>query len=87
MVLPHIPPAFPPPPPPRPPRYGDPKLCKEASDVAFAARFQAECALSFLGAAMQLLAGLAQVGGGGGRETGGGRRAGRGGAAEWSGTA
>ena len=55
--------------------------------MAFAARFQAECALSFLGAAMQLLAGLAQVGGGGGRETGGGRRAGRGGAAEWSGTA
>lgn len=41
-------------------RYGDPGLCKEPNDVAFAARFQKECSLTFLGAAMQMMAGLAQ---------------------------
>ena len=63
-------------------RYGDPKLCKEANDVAFATRFQQECALTFLAAALQLLAGLAQVKtrGAAGRQAGGRRRVCTGGA-------
>lgn len=43
-------------------RYGDPKLCSEKEDVAFAQRFQKECSLTFLQAALAQLAVLAQVG-------------------------
>lgn len=43
-------------------RYGDPKLCSEKEDVAFAQRFQKECSLTFLQAALAQLAVLAQGG-------------------------
>lgn len=49
-----------PPPPPR--SYGDPKLCSEKQDAAFAQRFQKECSLTFLQASLAQLATLTQVG-------------------------
>eukprot|EP00887_Chlorella_sp_A99_P003658 scaffold7.g3658.t1 len=41
-------------------RYGDPKLCTEATAAAFAQRFQRDCALPLLEAALAQLARLAQ---------------------------
>lgn len=43
-------------------RYGDPKLCSEKEDRAFAERFQKECSLTFLQAALAQLATLTQGG-------------------------
>lgn len=48
-------------PPPSPCRYGDPKLCSEKEDRAFAERFQKECSLTFLQAALAQLATLTQA--------------------------
>jgi len=41
--------------------YGDPKLCSEKEDAAFAARFQKECSLTFLQASLAQLATLTQA--------------------------
>ncbi|PSC72993.1 importin beta-like SAD2 [Micractinium conductrix] len=43
-------------------RYGDPKLCSEKQDQLFAQRFQKECSLTFLQAALAQLAALSQGG-------------------------
>jgi hypothetical protein len=43
-------------------RYGDPKLCTEKSDKAFAERFQRDCSLTFLQATLEQLAVLARGG-------------------------
>jgi hypothetical protein len=44
-------------------RYGDPKLCSDRNDIAFAQRFHKECSLTFLEASLAQLATLSQVGG------------------------
>ena len=40
-------------------RYGDPKLCSDKNDIAFAQRFHKECSLTFLEASLAQLATLA----------------------------
>ena len=56
MLTPPPPPPFTPspthPPHASPGSYGDPKLCSDKEDAAFAARFQTECSLTFLQAAL-----------------------------------
>ena len=44
-------------------RYGDPKTCSDKQDALFAQRFQHDCSLTFLQAALAQLATLSQVGG------------------------
>ncbi|KAL4855989.1 Importin beta-like SAD2 [Chlorella vulgaris] len=43
-------------------RYGDPKLCTDKQDIAFAQRFQKECSLVFMEAGLAQLAVLGQGG-------------------------
>jgi hypothetical protein len=57
----HHPPTRPYPPVFLPPRYGDPKLCTDKQDIAFAQRFQKECSLVFMEAGLAQLAVLGQV--------------------------